>query len=307
MRNAEVARQLQIAEIMVKKQKARLIELLRERLRGKLYDSSLSLLFFCCFRRSRGVRTRRRSDSDSPERARRNGGRPFLVHFFSSSEECQNSRLQKSSNRILIFSEKFASLNTEIFCCADPMLPEINEQTLLHRLNRGDQMAFELLFYRYRGKVYNFVKSSLPCQYDAQDLVHEIFLRIWINRTNINPSLPFEPYLFRTVRNLVIDRLRVRVNRLVCLNEEIFATETGAEQTDQSIEERQLGEWFDRTLKQLPEHRRKIFVMSRIDGLSYKEIASQFRITENTVDTQIRRALLFFREEFKKLKLLLFI
>ena len=121
------------------------------------------------------------------------------------------------------------------------------------------------------------------------------------------PSLPFAPYLFRTARNLVIDRLRARVNRLICLNEEIFATETGEEQTDQSIEEQQLGEWFDRTLKQLPEHRRKIFVMSRIDGLSYKEIASQFRITENTVDTQIRRALLFFREEFKKLKLLLFI
>ena len=110
--------------------------------------------------------------------------------------------------------------------------------------------------------------------------------------------------MFRTARNLVIDRLRGRVNRMVCLSDELFSDDADTDAAARDVEERQLGEWFDRTLEQLPEHRRQIFVLSRLEGLSYREIAARLGVTENTVDTQIRRALLFFREELKKLRLL---
>lgn len=179
-----------------------------------------------------------------------------------------------------------------------------DEQTLVRKLSQGDQTAFELLFYRYRGKVYNFVRASLPRHSDPEEVVHEIFLRIWTGRGNLDPGLPFGPYLFRTARNLVIDRLRGRVNRMVSLSDELFPDTADSDAAARDVEERQLGEWFDRTLEQLPEHRRQIFVLSRLEGLSYREIAARLGVTENTVDTQIRRALLFFREELKKLRLL---
>lgn len=179
-----------------------------------------------------------------------------------------------------------------------------DEQTLVRKLSQGDQTAFELLFYRYRGKVYNFVRASLPRHSDSEEVVHEVFLRIWTGRGNLDSGLPFGPYLFRTARNLVIDRLRGRVNRMVSLSDELFPDTADSDAAARDVEERQLGEWFDRTLEQLPEHRRQIFVLSRLEGLSYREIAARLGVTENTVDTQIRRALLFFREELKKLRLL---
>lgn len=179
------------------------------------------------------------------------------------------------------------------------------EQALVRRLNHGDQTAFELLFYRYRGKVYNFVNASLPRRSDPEEVVQEVFMRIWIGRGNLDPALPFGPYLFRTARNLVVDQLRSRANRMICLNEELLPEAFDSDAALRVAEERQLSEWFDLKLEQLPEHRRRIFVLSRLEGLSYKEIASRLCITENTVDTQIRRALLFFREEIKKLKFLL--
>lgn len=181
-----------------------------------------------------------------------------------------------------------------------------DEKRLVRKLTEGDQMAFELLFYRYRGKVFNFVKSALPRETDAEGIVHEVFMRIWTGRERIDPEQPFGPYLFRTARNLVIDCLRCAADRLTYLSDDQFTADAGTDNPGSAVEERLLDEWFGQALNQLPEQRRKIFVLNRLEGLSYKEIAVRLGITENTVDTQIRRALLFFREEIKKLKLFLF-
>ncbi len=180
-----------------------------------------------------------------------------------------------------------------------------DEKALIQKLNQGDQMAFELLFYRYRGKVYNFLKNSLPRQADAEGVLHEIFLRIWIARERIDPEQSFSSYIFRIARNLVIDHLRSHVNRMTPIKEEALFTVDSTTDASRIAEEGQLDEWLNENLKKLPEQRRRVFIMSRMEGLSYKQIAEKLDITENTVDTQIRRALVFLREEIKKLRLFL--
>jgi RNA polymerase sigma-70 factor (ECF subfamily) len=180
-----------------------------------------------------------------------------------------------------------------------------DEKILIQRLAEGDQMAFELLFYRYRGRLHNFIRSALPPGADVEGLVLEVFLRVWIGRERIDPERPFAPWAFRIARNLVIDYLRSDVGKLLYLTDDLFVADTHSD-TSTSVEERQLTEWFGTNLDKLPEQRRKIFTMSRIEGMSYKEIAEQLGITENSVDTQIRRALLFFRRELDKIKIFLF-
>jgi len=179
-----------------------------------------------------------------------------------------------------------------------------DEQKLINRLVDGDEMAFELLFYRYRGKVADFVRRSVPPQIDREDAVLEIFLRVWLSRERINVQRPFAPYLFAVARNLVIDLLRKNVEHTVYLHES-FSADISANETELKIEEKELQSWFQSVLAQLPEKRRNIFLMSRIEGLTYPEIATKLNITENTVDTQIRRSLDFLRKEIKKLKTLL--
>ena len=180
-----------------------------------------------------------------------------------------------------------------------------DEKTLLRKLALGDEMAFEILFYRYRGKLGNFVKRSLPPSVDLEETVHEIFLRVWESHRFIDPERPFSPYLFRIARNLVIDELRKNIGHQLYLNDTTFLSDFGSNSTEQLIEETELQNWFKALLDKLPEKRREIFELHRMEGLSYREIAKKMNISENTVDTQIRRALKLFREELKKIKLLL--
>lgn len=182
----------------------------------------------------------------------------------------------------------------------------IEEKNLMQRLTKGDEIAFELLFYRYRGKVGNFIRKSLPPAADLEETVHEIFLRIWMNKEKIEADRPFGSYLFRIARNIVIDELRKGINHSIYLNEGTFTAELGLNDTDSRIEEKELESWFKAILNKLPEKRKDIFLMSRFEDLSYKEIASKLKISENTVDTQIRRTLQFFREELKKIRVLFF-
>jgi len=183
----------------------------------------------------------------------------------------------------------------------------IVEKKLIQRLSCGDEMAFEILFYRYRGKVGNFIKRSIPPQIDLEETVHEIFLRIWISKERLDADRPFGPYLFRVARNIVIDELRKNIQHSIYFHDGSFPSDFCTNDTDFKIEERELQNWFKTILEKLPEKRRNIFMMNRFEDLSYRDIASKLNISENTVDTQIRRTLQHFREEIKKLRMFMFL
>ena len=184
---------------------------------------------------------------------------------------------------------------------------QIEEKILLQKLKQGDEMAFEILFYRYRGKVGNFIKRSIPPQLDLEEIVDEVFLRIWINKEKLDSNGLFGPYLFKIARNLVIDVLRKNINRSVYLHDnDVVRADLSINEADAGIEEKELESWFKAVLNQLPQKRKDIFLMSRFEDLSYKEIAKKLNISENTVDTQIRRALLFLKSEFNKFRTFFF-
>lgn len=178
--------------------------------------------------------------------------------------------------------------------------PHIDEKKLIQQLVAGDEMAFELIFYRYRGKVGNFMRNSVPAAADWEELVLDVFFRIWLNREQLDPERPFEHYLFRAARNQVVDQLRKFAGRTIYLQERSFEADLGVDDTSARIEEQELKHWLDDRLGQLPSQRRQMFILSRFEGLSYREIGQRLNISENTVDTQIRRALQFLRAELKK-------
>ncbi len=176
-----------------------------------------------------------------------------------------------------------------------------DERKLIQRLANGEEMAFEILFYRYRGKVGNFIKKTLPPGIDLEETVNEIFLRVWMNKTKLDVNLPLEPYLFRVARNIVIDEFRKNIQYQVYLQEGSFLSDLSIHGADEILEGKELKNWFTDVLKQLPEKRREIFIMSRFKDMTYREIAKKLNITENTVDTQIRRSLKYLRQELKKI------
>lgn len=179
-------------------------------------------------------------------------------------------------------------------------IPLNKDEELLLRIKNGDEVAFELVFYRYKGKLYDFIRKSLPVGEDTESLVQEIFTKLWISREQLDPSKSLNAFLYTIARNELFGHLRKLLVRRKYLEELNYSLIESGETTRQHIEFEELRIIVDRIIQQIPEKRREIYNLSRNEGLSYKEIASQLGISENTVDSQLRKALAFLKENLKK-------
>jgi RNA polymerase sigma-70 factor (ECF subfamily) len=180
---------------------------------------------------------------------------------------------------------------------------ELNiEKELVAQFISGNEIAFELIFHRTKGKLKGFLKKVLPYGEDEESILQEVYLNFWSNRKSIKPDQNFESYLFTIAKNMVIDVMRKRLHRQKYLEELYHQMKEGHENTLDTlavVEYSELEKKIFELIEKLPEKRRLIFKLNRIDGLTYREIAQKLSISENTVDLQMRNALSFLRNEMR--------
>src|SRR6056297_1931393 len=87
------------------------------------------------------------------------------------------------------------------------------ERRLIEQFRKGDEMAFELIYYRTSGKLKGFLLKVLPNDEDAESVLQEIYLKLWNTRENVKPDKNFETYLFAVARNMVVDIMRKRLHK----------------------------------------------------------------------------------------------
>ena len=176
------------------------------------------------------------------------------------------------------------------------------EQEIVEQFKAGNEMAFELIFHRTKGKLKGFLSKVLPCGEDAESILQEIYLKLWSHRKSINTDKNFETYLYAIARNMVVDVMRKRFHKYKYL-EELYSHINEANEnsldTLATVEYSELESKIFELIKKLPEKRQIIFRLNKIDGLTYKEIAEKLNISENTVDSQMRQALALLRTEMK--------
>ncbi len=173
------------------------------------------------------------------------------------------------------------------------------DKTILLQLKKGQKSAFELLYWKYSAKLYNFVYGILYDKSLAEDITQTAFLRIWEHRKDIDPDKGFSGYLYTIARNLVYketERLLLKNNFLAVSYDN---NKEADEETEKKLDAAFIESYIDKIIEELPPARRRIFVLSRRMGLSNKEIAKQLSISEKTVETQIYRSLHFLKEKMK--------
>lgn len=181
------------------------------------------------------------------------------------------------------------------------------EKELVTKLKEGDSFAFEVLFYKYRNKVKGFAVKMVPTQVDPEEIVQEVFVKLWLKKEFINPDKDFQSYLFSIAKHLIIDHLKSAVNRKLYFVGEHFQNDLLVDEGLDNLMPADAEEKLQKLINEIPERRREIFRLSRFEGLSYKQIAEKLNISENTVDSQIRNALAFLRKEFRKMVVLAFL
>lgn len=170
-------------------------------------------------------------------------------------------------------------------------LTKQEEKELLIRLIEGDNEAFEKIYYYYVERVYYFAFRYIKNSDDTEEIVQEVFTRMWENRRNINVEMSFSGYLLATAKNTIFNQHRKKVNHQAYCNYIITYLQKNIQNVENEIEFNDLMDLLNRTIAGLPPKRQEIFRLSRFQGLPYKEISKQLSISEKTIETHIRLAL----------------
>ncbi len=174
------------------------------------------------------------------------------------------------------------------------------EMILLQRIRRGDLKAFESLFRNYYAKLCGYAFRYIKDMDQAEEIVQDLFLKIWENRKKLAITSSIRSYLYRSVHNNCLLYLEHKAVEKKYENHIRYTTgqESGLDASER-VNTDELEEIIDKTLNALPEKTRMIFNLSRFEGLKYREIAERMAVSIKTVEANMARALKLFRENLK--------
>ena len=177
----------------------------------------------------------------------------------------------------------------------------MEDSRLIELLREGNPLSFEILFQKYYVRFYNFVFNLTKSSQTAEDIIQNVFMKIWINRSNLRPDQSIHNYIYVLSKREMLNHIRdrkayVQVERLV------MTEQPSEEVTDHSLNLKELDERIRRFIADMPDQRRKVFLLSRYRGLSNKEIADMMGLSVRTVDRHINLALTSLKKEFMNIK-----
>lgn len=179
-----------------------------------------------------------------------------------------------------------------------------NELLLIKAFKEGNEQAFKKLFDKYHQKLYAYLFRLLDSKDDAEDIVQETFIKIWEAREQFIEGYSFDAFLFKIAKNAFISFARKKVNQKVIeVKPEMFAN-PDSNNSDSYVICRETREIIDTIINRLPQKRKEIFRMRRVENLSRKEIADKLGISIVTVDNQIMKANHYLKAELKKYSIL---
>ncbi|TKT88951.1 RNA polymerase sigma factor [Dyadobacter frigoris] len=164
------------------------------------------------------------------------------------------------------------------------------ENGILKELIEGDKDAFTNLYFKYSGQIYSNILRLTKCEETSQEILQELFLKVWEKRAQIDLTKPFKAYLFTIAQNLMYDHFR-KVARDKILTENLVhsAAIYYRPSEESGVFEERL-ECVNKAIEQLPAVRKQVFKLCKIEGKSYEEIASLLEISTSTISDHIVKA-----------------
>jgi len=178
-----------------------------------------------------------------------------------------------------------------------------NDPALVDRLKQGDESAFTELYDQYHRAIYFYILDYVKAPQIAEDLVHEVFMKIWEIREQLTITTSFSGYIYRMCHNKAIDALQ-HIAKDEKLRQEVLQwLEPQLQEKDQQLKEHRVVYYeriYQEAIAALSPQRRKVFLLCREQGKSYEEAAAELGITRNTVKEHMGEALHFLRNYLLK-------
>lgn len=176
-----------------------------------------------------------------------------------------------------------------------------SDDQLISDLRSGNILVFNQIFEIYSTRLFLFAKGYLKSVEDSEELVQEVFTTIWEKRDQLKNGFSFKSYIFTIAFNIIKKHFRQKARFKKFANEELLDDVTS--ETSQQIDYNSLKSYILGLAEALPEKRRNIFIKSRFEGFSNKEIADKFGLTKKTVENHLNLALKEIRNKMEERKL----
>ncbi len=174
-----------------------------------------------------------------------------------------------------------------------------DEKLLFNKIKNGDEQTFEILFKNYYSFLCHFASQFLTDDIIAEEVVQDIFVKLWEKRESIVIETSVKSYLFRMVKNQclnIIQHNKIKNQYAEKVKETPLLNQT----TSDFYNAVELSQAIEESINSMPDKRKEIFRLSREEGLKYKEIAEKLKISIKTVEAQMGIALKYLREKLKE-------
>ena len=167
----------------------------------------------------------------------------------------------------------------------------LTDLQLVDLLKKDDSHAFSEIYSRYAGLLVGFASSKLFDLEDSRDIIHDVFVKLWQERKQLNVDYDLKAYLYKLTRYRIVDKIRKNITRqeyAAMVNS--LAISYGVT-TEQEIAAKELAQLIENSLDKLSPRVKEVYLLSREENLSITEIADKLQVSEQTVKNQLSTAL----------------
>jgi len=168
---------------------------------------------------------------------------------------------------------------------------------LLDKIREGQQSALKILYDRYADDLFVRARGILKKKEDAEEVVQDVFVKLWNYRNTISVHSSVKAYLFQMCRNLVFDYIKVRAQSLPFIP--LDSTPAKSEAQDSTESQIQFDEYYTRyfnAVEALPPGRKRVYQLCHVEGRSYEQVAEQLSISRDAVKDHIVKATRFLKK-----------
>jgi RNA polymerase sigma-70 factor (ECF subfamily) len=177
---------------------------------------------------------------------------------------------------------------------------ENNESLLISSLKKGSSKAFDRIYQMYAKRLYAYCLQFTKSPIDSEDIVQDVFVKLWMNREKIRQEDTLRSLLFIMTKHRIINAFHSKINQPVYEEYVNYKGEMSINDTGQHLEYQEFVEKLEKALKTLSPTQQKVITMSKIEQLSNKEIAAKLSLSEQTVRNQISVGLKNLKQELDK-------
>jgi RNA polymerase sigma-70 factor (family 1) len=172
-----------------------------------------------------------------------------------------------------------------------------SDEELMQEIKADNMFAFDLLYKKYCKRVYKFGYSILKSPEESENLMQDVFLSLWENRQKVEKDSSVKSFVFTITYNTAISIIRKKARESRFIEYLKSLQEITEEPVNVKLEYNELTTKLDEIINTLPQRQKEVYLLHRVEGLKYNEIAERLNISVKTIETHMSRALKTIREK----------